>query len=139
MSGAFTMPHSLTGGAGYKANPTYDEFLRKHSDFYRRKSAASQAQEADRRASAAGLDADAAQAVQNVASGSGARKGSVVSATGGAATVNTRKGSVIVASDSDRRDSIVGMESTAGVNMDQQRRGSTSLAGDLYRKMTGKH
>lgn len=131
------MPHSLTGGAGYKANPTYDEFLRKHSDFYRKKSAASSAQEEDRRASAAGIDADAAQAVANH-NASGSRRGSVQNASGGAATINSRKGSVVVASDSDRRDSIVGMEATAGVNMDQQRRGSTSLAGDLFRKITHK-
>ncbi|KAK5955562.1 hypothetical protein OHC33_003203 [Knufia fluminis] len=163
MSGAFTMPHSLTGGAGYKANPSYDEFLRKHSGFYRRHSAASNAQEGDRRASQASIDALAAQAVQNVeaenaagrkgsvggglqnASGGAAtvnsRKGSVggglQNASGGAATVNSRKGSVVVASDSDRRDSLVGMEATAGTNMDQGRRGSTSLAGDLYRKMKG--
>lgn len=137
------MPHQLTGGAGYKANPTYDEFLRKHSAFYRRHSAASNAQESDRRASqaSAGLDADAAAAVANVEAENSGRKASVgsglYSATGGAATVNTRKGSIIVASDSDRRDSLVGMEATAGTNMDPNRRGSTSLAGDLYRKIKG--
>lgn len=141
MSGAFTMPHSLTGGAGYKANPSYDNFLRKHSDFYRRHSAASNAQEEDRRASQAQADigADAAQAVQNV--GDGTRKASVggtlVGASGGAATANARKGSVVVASDSDRRDSLFGMESSAGVQMDPNRRPSTSLAGDLYRKFKG--
>jgi len=141
MSGAFTMPHSLTGGAGYKANPTYDEFLRKHSGFYRRHSAASNAQESDRRASQAGIDALAAQAVQNIeAENAAGRKGSVgglQNASGGAATANTRKGSVVVASDSDRRDSILGMEATAGTTMDQGRRPSTSLASDLYRKMRG--
>lgn len=142
MSGAFTMPHSLTGGPGYKANPTYDEFLRKHSGFYRRHSAASNAQENDRRASQASIENHAAQAVQNVEAENAAnRRGSVGgglhSASGGAATVNVRKGSVVVASDSDRRDSLVGMEATAGTRMDQGRRGSTSLAGDLYRKMKG--
>lgn len=131
------MPHSLTGGPGYKANASYDEFLRKHSGFYRRHSAASNAQEADRRASQAGINEDAAQAVLNV---QGDRKGSVTglhNATGGAATANTRKGSVVVASDSDRRDSVFGMEATAGTTMDPNRRGSTSLAGDLYRKIKG--
>jgi len=146
MSGTFAMPHSLTGGAGYKANSSSDEFLRKHSGFYRRHSAASNAQESDRRASQASVDngAIAAQAVANVeaeqAAGAG-RKGSVgggmYNASGGAATVNSRKGSVVVASDGDRRDSLFGMEATAGTNMDQERRGSTSLAGDLYRKMKG--
>lgn len=133
------MPHSLTGGAGYKANASYDEFLRKHSGFYRRHSAASNAQEDDRRASQAGIDADAAQAVLNVQN-AGSRKGSVTglhNATGGAATANSRKGSVVVASDSDRRDSVFGMEATAGTQMDPNRRGSTSLAGDLYRKIKG--
>jgi len=142
MSGAFTMPHSLTSGAGYKANPTYDEFLRKHSGFYRRHSAASNAQEDDRRASQASIDGLAAQAVKNVEAenAAGARKGSGGGfhyASGGAATVNSRKGSVLVASDSDRRDSIVGLEATAGTNMEQGRKGSTSLAGDLLRKMKG--
>jgi len=140
MSGAFTMPHGLTSGAGYKANPTYDKFLRKHSGFYRRHSAASNAQEDDRRTSQASIDGLAAQAMQNITA-ENARKGSVGggmhSASGGAATVNSRKGSVVVASDSDRRDSLVGMEATAGMNMDQGRRGSTSLAEDLYRKMKG--
>ena len=136
------MPHSLTGGPGYKANPTYDEFLRKHSGFYRRHSAASNAQESDRRASQASIDGLAAQAVQNVeAENAAGRKASVGgglhNASGGAATVNNRKGSVVVASDSDRRDSIVGMEATAGTTMDQGRRGSTSLASDLLRKMKG--
>lgn len=131
------MPHSLTGGAGYKANATYDEFLRKHSSIYRRSSAASNAQEEDRRASRASINADAAQAVQNVADSE--RRGSVGvgSAAGGAATANSRKGSVVVASDSDRRDSLVGMEATAGNTMDPNRRGSTSLAGDLFRKIKG--
>lgn len=133
------MPHSLTGGAGYKANASYDEFLRKHSGFYRRHSAASNAQENDRRASQAGIEADAAEAVLNTQN-AGSRKGSVTglhNATGGAATANSRKGSVVVASDSDRRDSVFGMEATAGIQMDPNRRGSTSLAGDLYRKIKG--
>lgn len=142
MSGASMMPHSLTGGAGYKANASYDEFLRKHSGFYRRHSAASNAQEEDRRASraSAGINEDAAQAVANVEA-ENARRGSsgqVHSASGGAATANSRRGSQIVASDSTRRDSLVGMEATAGTTMDPGRRGSTSLAGDLYRKMKGK-
>lgn len=136
------MPHALTGGAGYKANASYDDFLRKHSAFYRRHSAASNALEADRRASQQGIDADAAQAVLNVENET-VRKlsvsGGLQSATGGAATANARKGSVLVASDSDRRDSILGMEATAGVTMDPNRRGSTSLAGDLYRKLKGKN
>lgn len=128
------MPHSLTGGAGYKANPTYDEFLRKHSGAYRRFSAASAEQEKDRRASQmSDSNAEAAaQATENVA-----RRGSVQNAAGGGATVNSRKGSVAVASDSDRRDSLFGMEATAGTNMDPNRRPSTSLASDLYHKMKG--
>lgn len=136
------MPHSLTGGAGYKANASYDEFLRKHSGFYRRHSAASNALEDDRRASQAGISDDAAQAVLNVQNEQGgSRKGSVTglhNATGGAATANSRKGSVVVASDSDRRDSVFGMEATAGTTMDPNRRGSTSLAGDLLRKIKHK-
>lgn len=137
------MPLQLSGGAGYKATPAYDEFLRKHSSFYRRHSAASNAQESDRRASQAGIDAAAAQAVANIeaenAAAGGMRRGSVglQDASGGAATANGRKGSVVVLADSDRRDSVVGMESTAGLTMDQGRRGSTSLAGDLLRKMKG--
>lgn len=133
MSGAFTMPHALTGGAGYKANGTYDEFLRRHSGFYRRHSAASNQMEGDRRASlAGGLDenAQAAQtAVDNV------RRGSVTSAGGGAATVNSRKGSVAVASDVTRKDSIFGLEATAGTRLNEDRRPSTSLASDLLHKL----
>lgn len=133
------MPLQLTGGAGYKANATYDEFLRKHSGFYRRHSAASNAQESDRRASQAGIEDMTAQAMKNVEAenAAGARRGSVQNAVGGAATVNSRKGSVVVLADSDRKDSIFGMEATAGNTMDPNRRGSTSLAGDLYRKMKG--
>lgn len=140
MSGAFATPLQLTGGAGYKANPSYDEFLRKHSGFYRKHSAASNAQEADRRASQQSQDinADAAQAVRNVEA-EGSRRGSAsfYNVSGGAANVNSRKGSVVVASDSDRRDSMVGMEATAGTNMDPNRRPSTSLASDLLHKMKG--
>jgi len=133
------MPHSLTGGAGYKANQSYDEFLRKHSGFYRRHSAASNAMEGDRRASQAGTDgiADAAaQAVQNVAADN-VRRGSVTIAEGGAATANVRKGSVAVASDVTRKDSIFGLEATAGQRMSEERRPSTSLASDLLHKMKG--
>ncbi|KIW34554.1 uncharacterized protein PV07_01331 [Cladophialophora immunda] len=142
MSGAFTMPHALTGGPGYKANPTYDEFLRKHSGFYRRHSAASNAMETDRRASQAALDehaAAAAQAVQNVAADSAHRRASVTVAEGGAATANSRKGSVAVASDVTRKDSIFGLEATGGRRMSEQRRPSTSLASDLYHKIKGDH
>lgn len=133
MSGSFTMPHALTGGAGYKANQTYDEFLRRHSGFYRRHSAASNQLEGDRRASqAADENAQAAQtAVDNV------RRGSVTVAEGGAATANTRKGSVAVASDVTRKDSIFGLEATAGTRMNENRRPSTSLASDLFHKMKG--
>jgi len=132
------MPHSLTGGAGYKANPSYDEFLRKHSATYRRHSAASNAMEGDRRASQAALDGNAnaaAQAVQNVASDN--RRGSVTIAGGGAATANSRKGSVAVASDVERKDSIFGLEATGGTRMSEERRPSTSLASDLLHKMKG--
>lgn len=134
------MPHALTGGAGYKANPTYDEFLRKHSGFYRRHSAASGAMDSDRRASQAALDgndAAAAQAVANVAAD--ARRGSVTTAGGGAATANTRKGSVAVASDVTRKDSIFGLEPTGGQRLSEERRPSTSLASDLFHKMKGDH
>lgn len=133
MSGAFTMPHALTGGAGYKANQSYDEFLRRHSGFYRRNSAASNQQEGDRRASvAADANAQAAQqAMENV------RRGSVTTAEGGAATANSRKGSVAVASDVTRKDSIFGLEATGGQRMSESRRASTSLASDLFHKMKG--
>ncbi|KIW12165.1 hypothetical protein PV08_09440 [Exophiala spinifera] len=142
MSGAFTMPHALTGGAGYKANATYDDFLRRHSGFYRRHSAASNAMESDRRASQASLDANAAaaaQAVQNVADdkANGNRRASVTVAGGGSATANARKGSVAVASDVTRKDSIFGLEPTGGTRMSEERRPSTSLASDLYHKMKG--
>ncbi|EXJ93747.1 hypothetical protein A1O1_02140 [Capronia coronata CBS 617.96] len=133
------MPHALTGGPGYKANPTYDEFLRKHSAVYRRHSAASNAMDGDRRASQAALDehaAAAAQAVQNVEAG---RRGSLTVAGGGAATANSRKGSVAVASDVTRKDSIFGLESTAGTRMSEERRPSTSLASDLLHKIKGDH
>jgi hypothetical protein len=132
MSGAFAMPHSLTGGAGYKANTTYDEFLRKHSSFYRKHSSAGQAFEEDRRRSSIVND-DAAQAVANHEA-QNPRKSSIVAAHGGAATANTRKGSVVVASTADRRDSIFGMEASAGSNMNPDRRNSTSLASDLLHK-----
>lgn len=134
------MPHALTGGAGYKANGTYDEFLRKHSGFYRRHSAASNALEGDRRASQAALDgnaAAAAQAVENVAADT--RRGSVTVAEGGAATANNRKGSVAVASDVTRKDSIFGLEATGGTRMSEERRPSTSLASDLLHKFKGGH
>lgn len=136
------MPHALTGGAGYKANATYDEFLRRHSGFYRRHSAASNAMEGDRRASQASLDANAsaaAQAVQNVAADNSLnnRRGSVTAAGGGAATANARKGSVAVASDVTRKDSIFGLEPTGGPRMSEERRPSTSLASDLLHKIKG--
>ncbi|KIV92398.1 hypothetical protein PV10_03698 [Exophiala mesophila] len=137
MSGAFTMPHALTGGAGYKANGSYDEFLRRHSGFYRRHSAASNAMEDDRRASL-NTDANAAaaqQAVENVANAN--RRGSVTIAGGGAATANARKGSVAVASDVTRKDSIFGLEATGGTRLNENRRPSTSLASDLYHKIKG--
>jgi len=136
------MPHALTGGAGYKANQSYDEFLRKHSGFYRRHSAASNAMEGDRRASQAGLDehgSAAAQAVQNVAADNANRRGSVTVAGGGAATANARKGSVAVASDVTRKDSIFGLEATGGQRMSEERRPSTSLASDLFHKVKGDH
>jgi hypothetical protein len=133
MSGAFAMPHSLTSGAGYKANGTYDEFLRKHSGFYRKHSAAGQALEEDRRRSSV-INNDAAEAVANVEA-QNARKGSIASASGGAATTIGRKGSVVVASSADRKDSIFGMESSAGVQMDPNRRPSTSLASDIMYKL----
>lgn len=135
MSGSFAMPHALTGGAGYKAHSSYDEFLRKHSGFYRRHSAASNAQEADRRASqiSDSMAADAAQAVANTQ-----RRDSVQHASVGSAASNNRRGSVVVASDNEREDNIFGMESSAGVVTDPNRRPSTSLASDLYHKLKGK-
>lgn len=75
----------------------------------------------------------AAQAVQNVEASQ--RRGSVQVAHGGAATANSRKGSVVVASDVTRKDSIFGLEGTAGTQMDPGRRPSTSLASDLYHKI----
>jgi len=134
------MPHALTGGAGYKANQTYDEFLRKHSGFYRRHSAASNAMDGDRRASQAALDENAsaaAKAVENVAADNAHRRGSVTVAEGGAATANSRKGSVAVASDVTRKDSIFGLEATGGQRRSEERRPSTSLASDLLHKMKG--
>ena len=136
------MPHALTGGAGYKANPTYDEFLRKHSAAYRRRSAASNAMESDRRASQAVLDEHAlaaAQAVQNVAADNARQHESVTVANGGAATAISRKGSVAVASDVTRKDSIFGLEATGGQRMSEERRPSTSLASDLFHKIKGNH
>jgi len=138
MSGTFSMPHALTGGAGYKANGSYDEFLRKHSGFYRRHSAASTAMEGDRRASQAALDGNAsaaAQAVENVAADNVNRRGSVTGAGGGAASANSRKGSVVVASDVTRKDSIFGLEASGGTRMSEERRPSTSLASDILHKM----
>lgn len=125
------MPHALTGGAGYKANQSYNEFLRRHSGFYRRHSTASNQMEGDRRASqAADANAQAAQtAVENV------RRGSVTTAGGGAATANSRKGSVAVASDVTRKDSIFGLEATGGTRMTENRRPSTSLASELFHKI----
>lgn len=78
------------------------------------------------------MDSDAAAAVENV------RRGSVTAAGGGAAAQNNRKGSVAVASDATRRESTFGMEATAGTRMDEGRRPSTSLASDLYHKITKK-
>jgi len=130
MSGAFATPMPLTGGAGYKANHTYDEFLRRHSNFYRRNSAASAALEEDRRASQVSAG-DAAAATEAVG-GQGARKGSV------AAAMNNRKGSVSVESTATRKDSVFGLEATAGTAMSEDRRPSTSLAHDLLEKFKGR-
>lgn len=96
--------------------------------------------DSDRRASQAALDgndAAAAQAVANVAAD--ARRGSVTAAGGGAATANARKGSVAVASDVTRKDSIFGLEPTAGQRMSEERRPSSSLASDLFHKIKGDH
>ena len=133
MSGSFAMPLQVTGGAGYKANHTYDDFLRKHSGFYRRKSSASNALEEDRRASQVDPSNAAAAAAAAVAavSGEGARRGSV------AAAMAQRKGSVTIDSPATRRDSIFGMEPTAGADLTGDRRPSTSLAHDLVQKMKG--
>ncbi|KEF54163.1 uncharacterized protein A1O9_09958 [Exophiala aquamarina CBS 119918] len=89
--------------------------------------------EGDRRASlAADENAQAAQtAADNV------RRGSITGAGGGSATANTRKGSVAVASDVTRKDSIFGLEATAGTRMSENRRPSTSLASDLLHKIKG--
>lgn len=133
MSGSFAMPHSLTGGAGYKANATYDSFLRKNSGFYRKHSSAGMALDEDRRRSSV-VNNDAAQAVANHEANQNARKSSIVAASGGAAAANGRKGSVVVASTADRRDSIFGMEASAGSTMNPERRNSTSLASDLLHK-----
>jgi len=136
MSGAFFNPHALTGGAGYKANTTYDEFLHKHSGFYRKHSLSGRAMEEDRRASQIDPSAiDAANAA--TAEGEGARRGSLANATGGAVLANVRKGSVVVGSTAERRDSVFGLEASAGTTMDPNRRPSTSLASDLFHKMKG--
>jgi len=127
MSGAFAMPYSLSGGAGYKTNPTYDEKLREKSAFYRKHSVASKEQENDRRASSISAE-DAAAAT---AAAGGARRGSV------AAAMATRKGSVQIDSSATRKDSIFGMEPTAGRQYSEDRRPSTSLASDLFHKMKG--
>ena len=138
MSGAFVSTGALTGGPGYKANAAYDDFLRKHSSFYRRHSAVGREMEEDRRRSSAAMDASAVQqATKNVAAETGARRSSVVNAVGGAALANSRKGSVAVVSDVDRRDSVFGLEASGGVRADEGRRPSTSLASDLYHKMKG--
>jgi len=130
MSGAFFNPYALTGGPGAKANPTYDEFLHKHSGFYRKHSVSGKAMEEDRRASLV----DPA-AVEEAAGGG--RRSSLVTATGGAAATNIRKGSVVVGSTAERRDSVFGLEASAGTTMDAGRRNSTSLASDLIHKMKG--
>jgi len=136
MSGAFFNPHALTGGAGYKANTTYDEFLHKHSGFYRKHSLSGRAMEEDRRASQIDPSAvDAANAA--TAEGEAARRGSLANATGGAVLANARKGSVVVGSTAERRDSVFGLEASAGTTMDPNRRPSTSLASDLFHKMKG--
>jgi len=134
MSGAFFNPHALTGGAGYKANPTYDEFLSKHSSFYRKHSVSAKAMEEDRRASQ--IDPNA---IAEATEGAPGRRSSLAVASGGAAVLaaGARKGSVIVGSTAERRDSVFGLEASAGRNMDPNRRMSTSLASDLYHKMKG--
>ena len=82
-------------------------------------------------------DQNAAAAAEASANVANHRRGSIQSAAGGAASANERKGSVAVVSDVERKDSIFGMEATAGVRMDEGRRPSTSLASDLLHKMKG--
>jgi hypothetical protein len=134
MSGSFFNPYALTGGAGYKANTSLDEYLRKNSGIYRKYSVSARAMEEDRRASQ--IDPSA---IAEAAEGATGRRSSLAVASGGAAVLaaGARKGSVIVGSTVERRDSVFGLEASAGTNMDPNRRVSTSLAADLYHKIKG--
>jgi len=90
--------------------------------------------EEDRRASQ--IDPNA---IAEAAEGAAGRRSSLAVASGGAAVLaaGARKGSVIVGSTAERRDSVFGLEASAGINMDPNRRVSTSLASDLYHKIKG--
>lgn len=125
------MPMQLTGGAGYKAHPTYEKVM---PAGIRRASAAFREMENDRNLSE---QASRDQTGSANAEG-GTRKQSV--AIGGAVSgiQSERRGSVLVASSATRRESMFGLEATAGQTMDPNRRPSTSLASDLYHKVKGK-
>ena len=117
------MPLQLTGGAGYKANPTYENVM---PSGIRRASAAFRAMDKDR--------ADSITASQSDGDG---RRSSVVSGGAVSGVQAERRGSVLVASSATRRESVLGLEATAGTNMDPNRKNSTSLASDLFHKMKG--
>ena len=160
MSGASLSPHALTSGAGYiPPSVPLDSYLRRHSNFYRRHSTASAVLDEDRRRSSTLQDMNAHiaearrnhDATQNDAEGGSGpvenagkqqqqqqRKQSV--SVPGAATATMRKGSVVVESVAERKDSIFGLEATAGRVQGVEgevgeRRGSTSLAHDVFRKL----
>ena len=118
------MPLQLTGGAGYKANPTYENVM---PSGIRRASAAFRAMDKDR--------ADSITA-SGQAGGDG-RRSSVVSGGAVSGVQAERRGSVLVASSATRRESTFGLEATAGTNMDPNRKNSTSLASDLFHKVKG--
>ena len=125
MSGAFSMPLQLTGGAGYKANPTYEKVM---PAGLRRASAAFREMENDR--------TESQQASAQLA-GDGQRRSSVVHGGAVSGVQAERRGSVLVASSATRRESVFGLEASAGSTMDPTRRNSTSLASDLLHKMKG--
>ena len=123
MSGAFSMPLQLTGGAGYKANPTYEKVM---PAGLRRASAAFREMDNDRQASQ-----------QASHGGEGEKRSSVVHGGAVSGIQAERRGSVLVASSATRRESVFGLEASAGSTMDPNRRNSTSLASDLFHKFKG--
>ena len=125
MSGNFAMPYHLTGGAGYKANSTYENVM---PAGIRRGSAAFREMDKDKQAS---------NGLAQGAEGGDRRRSSVVHGSAVTSAQAERRGSVLVGSSATRKDSIFGLEASAGTTMDSGRRPSTSLASDLYHKMKG--